>query len=159
MRDPLIDHFKSQWKFLRGLTNDLLESISQEEMVRSPGTSVGPWWKQFRHVGRVQENYLNAINTGAVKFGFENTTYRGHDSKEELQKYLRTLDDRLNSLLQTEIRQPDIDWFGKKVTIAKHLLYLADHELLHHGQWILYARLMGRRCHRVGKPGEFSQAS
>ena len=145
MTDPLVDHFISQWKFLRGLTKDLLESISQEEMVRAPNASVGPWWKQFRHVGRVQENYLNAIDTGAVKFGFENTTYRGRESKEELQKYLQRLDDLLNSLLETEIRQRDIDWFGKKVTIAKHLLYLADHELLHHGQWTLYARLMGSK--------------
>ena len=145
MSDLLIDHFISQWKFLRGLTKDLLESISQEEMVHGPNASVGPWWKQFRHVGRVQENYLNAIETGAVKFGFEGVTYGGRESKEELWKYLQGLDDRLYSLLQTEIRQPDIDWFGKKVSIAKHLLYLADHELVHHGQWILYARLLGKQ--------------
>ena len=53
-----------------------------------------------------------------MKFGFENATYRGRESKEELQKYLQRLDDGLNSLLETEICQRDIDWFGKKVTIA-----------------------------------------
>ncbi|HEY7221138.1 MAG TPA: hypothetical protein VH985_22390, partial [Candidatus Binatia bacterium] len=80
MSDPLIDHFVAQWKFLRDLTKDLFESISQEEMERSPKANVGPWWKQFRHVGRVQENYLNALDTGAVKFGFEDATYRGRES-------------------------------------------------------------------------------
>src|SRR4051812_20156182 len=117
MSDPLIAHFVSQWKFLRGLTQDLLESISQAEMARSPDANVGPWWKQFRHVGRVQENYLNAIDSGAVKFGFENTTYHSRESKAELQKYLQRLDDRLHALLRTEIRRQDIDWFGKKLPI------------------------------------------
>jgi uncharacterized damage-inducible protein DinB len=145
MSDPLIDHFISQWKFLRGLTQDLLETLSQGEMTRAPNTSVGPWWKQFRHVARVQENYLDAIETGIVKFGFEGTSYQGHESKEELQKYLQRIDDRLYGLLQTETRQPEIDWFGQKLPTAKHLLCLADHELLHHGQWILYARILGQK--------------
>ena len=145
MTDPLIDHFISQWKFLRGLTRDLLETISQEDIVRAPSTSVGPWWKQFRHVARVQENYLNAIETGAAQFGFEGTTYRGRESKAELQHYLQRMDDRLNALLQSEIRQSEIDWFGKKLPVARHLLNLADHELLHHGQWILYARILGKQ--------------
>jgi uncharacterized damage-inducible protein DinB len=83
MPDPLMDHFASQWKFVRDLTRDLLESIPQEEMTRSPIASVGPWWKQFRHIGRVQENYLNAIESGAVKFGFEDAAYRGGESKAE----------------------------------------------------------------------------
>lgn len=114
-------------------------------MVRSPDAIIGPWWKQFRHVGRVQENYLNAIDTGVVKFGFENATYHGGKSQEELRKYLQRLDDRLNLVLQTQIQRREIDWFGKKLPVAKHLLYVADHELLHHGQWIIYARLMKKK--------------
>ena len=145
MSDPLIDHFISQWKFLRGLTRDLLETISQDEMARAPDPSVGPWWKQFRHVARVQENYLTGIETVTVKFGFEGTTYQGGESKAELQKYLQRMDNRLYAFLQTEIRQPEIDWFGQKMPIAKHLLCLADHELLNHGQWILCARILGKK--------------
>lgn len=90
MSDPLIDHFISQWKFLRGLTTDLLNTIAQEDLEHRPDASVGPWWKQFRHVGRVQENYLYAIETGAVKFDFANTTYRGDNAKPDLQEYLQT---------------------------------------------------------------------
>ena len=145
MADPLNDHFLSQWKFLRGLTQDLVESISQEELVITPHASVGPWWKQFRHVARVQENYLNAIETGTVKFGFEGATYQSRESKSELQNYIQRMDARLHALLQTEMRNTEINWFGKKLAVAKHLLNLADHELLHHGQWILYARILGKK--------------
>jgi uncharacterized damage-inducible protein DinB len=36
-----------------------------------------------------------------------------------------------------------IDWFGEPKSVGEHLMCLADHELLHHGQWIVYRRLLG----------------
>jgi hypothetical protein len=122
MSEPLIDHFISQWKFLRSLTQDLLKTILQEELIHAPNASLGPWCKQFRHVARVQENYLNAIETGTVKFGFEDTTYQGRESKEGPQKYLQRMDDRLYALLQTEIRQPEYRLVRREIAYCKSLV-------------------------------------
>ncbi len=41
----LIEHFGSQWRFLRGLTKDLLESMTNDDLLKSPAPTLGPWWK------------------------------------------------------------------------------------------------------------------
>ena len=143
MNDPLLLHFQNQWKFVRGLTLDLLQSIPDAQFESSPGRDLGPWWKQFRHVGRVQENYLDAMSSGTVKFGFAGATYQLGPSKLELEKYLKHLDNRLHALLQEGGCCKTVDWFGEPKPVACHLLCLADHEILHQGQWIAYCRIFG----------------
>jgi len=49
------DVFKSEWTFTRGLTLDLLNSLSEVELSEPPGSDIGPFWKQFRHVGTLRE--------------------------------------------------------------------------------------------------------
>ncbi len=94
-------------------------------------------------MGRVQENYLEAVSKGIVKFGVEGTSYTGGPSKQALIRYLARLDERLNSLLDRDHQAISIDWFGEKKSLAQHFLYLADHEVLHHGQWIVYRKQLG----------------
>jgi hypothetical protein len=48
-----LDLFKSEWTFTRGLTLDLLDSLSEVELSEPPGRDLGPFWKQFRHIGRL----------------------------------------------------------------------------------------------------------
>lgn len=139
----MINHFKSQWRFVRGLTIDLLESLSEEKLLKTPAPSLGAWWKQFRHVGRVQENYIEAIGTKKVKFGYESGSYKGGASKEKLKEYLQNLDEKLFSMLDKTSEDVEIDWFGEQKKLATHLMYLSDHEVLHHGQWVVYQKLMG----------------
>jgi DinB superfamily len=52
-----LDLFKNEWVFTRSLTLDLLDSLTDAELAKSPSPRVGPFWKQFRHVGRLQECY------------------------------------------------------------------------------------------------------
>ena len=143
MNDCLIDHFTSQWRFVRSLTNDLLESILDEDLLKTPALALGPWWKQFRHMGRVQENYLQAIDTGTVRFGFEGTSYKDGAAKNKLKEYLGNLDKRLNTVVESGKETSAINWFGERKSLAQHLLCLADHEILHHGQWIVYQKQLG----------------
>jgi uncharacterized damage-inducible protein DinB len=143
MNDGLILHFRSQWRFLRGLTKDLLESMTDDDLLKSPTPVLGSWWKQFRHIGRVQENYLEAVSKRTVRFGVEGASYTGGPSKESLIRYLVELDERINSLLDGNHQAISIDWFGEKKSLSQHLLYLADHEILHHGQWIVYQKQLG----------------
>lgn len=139
-RNDLLTHFRAQWRVTRALTRDLLESLSDAELLFTPSPALGCWWKQFRHVGRVQENYIDAISTGVVSFGFQGTTYAGGPSKTKLLSYLSALDERLESQLHAERW---IDWFGEQKCLAEHLMCLAEHEVLHHGQWISYRAQYG----------------
>lgn len=141
--DPLLHHFHHQWKHIRRLTHDLLLALSEGELTASPGGELGPWWKQFRHVGRVQENYLQALDSGTIDFGIEGTTYAGGVSKEALGDYLVQLDRRLQAFLDGGFPRQTVNWFGRPKPVAEHLLLMADHETLHHGQWIAYRKLLG----------------
>jgi len=136
--------FGSAWKFSRGLTLDLLEEMSNSDLLFLPGPQLGAFWKQFRHVGRVQECYIEALNTGVVDFSPEGKSYDQGPSKKWLQAYLRRLDDSLFESLDKLDWTDDMDWFGEKVNVFEHMMRLVAHETLHHGQWVVYMRLMNK---------------
>lgn len=128
----------ANYSFNRQLTLDLLKSLSAKGLQWSPGEGIGPLWKQFRHMGRVQDNYIRAIKTGKTIFdhGIELYPYDGGPSKVQLIKYLQLLDRRLAETIKKAPKSLRIDWFGEKFTLERHIQCLADHEVLHHGQWI-----------------------
>jgi uncharacterized damage-inducible protein DinB len=148
MDNELINRFESQWRFARGLTKDLLSSLEPDELAFTPGSHLGPLWKHFRHLGRVQENYLQAIETGRVVFGFDNTTYRGDASQQSLVDYLNRVDERLTHALNDLEPSRRYDWFGSSVDAYTHFTSMADHEILHHGMFVVYIKLLGRQFPR-----------
>src|SRR6185436_11072076 len=91
--------FSSAWTFTRGLTTDLLEDMSDSDLLFLPGPQLGAFWKQFRHVGRVQECYMDALTTGSVDFTVEGKSYDQGPSKKWLQEYLKRLDDNLFAMV------------------------------------------------------------
>jgi uncharacterized damage-inducible protein DinB len=145
MENELIDCFESQWRFARGLTRDLLEALKTSELAFSPGSHLGPFWKHFRHLGGVQENYLCALETGRIVFGFDDASYSGDASKKSLLDYLDRLDVHLRQKLITLDAARKIDWFGSPTDAYAHLMRLADHEILHQGMFVVYVRLLGRK--------------
>jgi uncharacterized damage-inducible protein DinB len=136
------DLFKGEWKFTRGLTLELLDSLTDAELGETPGPGVGPFWKQFRHVGRLQECYMEALNTKKIKFDYSNKRYRSGCSKNALKAYLRALDRELVQAIERVDWNATIEWEGGRVAVFQHLMRMLAHETLHHGQWILYARLL-----------------
>lgn len=140
-----LDIFKSEWAFTRGLTLDLLDSLTDADLSEAPGLDLGPFWKQFRHVGRLQECYQEALSTKEVRFDYENKRYRGGCSKGTLKNYLQELDGELSKAIEQMDRNMTIGWDGKEVGVFQHLMRMASHEILHHGQWILYDRLMEKK--------------
>jgi uncharacterized damage-inducible protein DinB len=137
-----LDLFKSEWNFSRRLTLELLDSLSDAELAETPGRPLGPYWKQFRHVGRLQECFQEALNTKKVRFDYVNKRYRGGCSKSALKAYLRALDRELLQAIDRVNHDTKIDWNGEAVSVFQHLMRMVEHEVLHHGQWILYARVM-----------------
>jgi len=138
-----LDLFKSEWKFTRRLTLELLDSLTDAELSQTPSPELGPFWKQFRHVGRLQECYMEALNTKKIKFDYRNKRYRGGCSKNALKAYLRALDRELVQAFEGIDSNVTIEWEGEMASVFQHLMRMLAHEILHQGQWIIYARLMG----------------
>jgi uncharacterized damage-inducible protein DinB len=141
-----MDSFESHWLYVRGLTMDLLRSLEPADLQFRPGPQVGLMWQQFRHLGRVQENYVHALDAGRVSFGVDGASYAGGCSKQLLLEYLERLNSELDEKLKSSERLPkSIDWFGQDVDVNVHLARMTDHELLHHGMLVVYVRLLKRK--------------
>ena len=125
---------------LRALTLDLLHEIPESFFVYTPDNSMSVLWKVFRHIGRVDENYTDAIRSGSVQFDSSTGSYTGANNREALIRYLQTTLDTLCEVVGQCKHDAHINWFGEHCSINNHLLRLATHESLHHGQFILYAR-------------------
>ncbi len=130
----------AEWKFVRGLSLDLLAALSKEGFSYAPLDGMGEFWRQFRHVGRVQEDYVRAIERGQIEFSTSTSSYTGGPSQQALLEYLKRCDETMFQQLQPENTGPDqqIDWFGEKVGLTEHLVRLVAHETFHHGQWVIY---------------------
>ncbi len=134
----------AEWRFARGLTLDLLDRCSDADLQFALNGG-SPLWKQFRHIGRVQEDYLSAIETGVAHFDARNGSYRGDASRAALRRYLEAIDRRLDPIFETTPPEQTIDWFGEAVSTDVHLCRLLTHETLHHGQLMLSWRALGHR--------------
>jgi hypothetical protein len=65
-------------------------------------------------------------------------------SKENLEAYMRHLDgDLLDALrgLTPDQLGGRIEWGQTALTLRQHLLRLLQHETLHHGMWVFYAKI------------------
>lgn len=132
-----MEKLNTEWLWARSLTYDLLKVCNQNDLNYRLNNKFGELWKQFRHIGRVQENYLNALITGKVVFSTGNCSYKNGASKEKLINYFEDLEVKHKQILDNVAPNILIDWNGEKVTLDIHLTRLISHETLHHGQLIL----------------------
>ncbi|MFX1324809.1 MAG: DinB family protein [Promethearchaeota archaeon] len=129
------------WKMHRNLTYDLLKSLHEESLRETVGKNMGSLGKQFRHLGDVQLCYIEAIRTGVIDFSKYVRNYSIESSIEKLEQFLKEMDDKLFILLK-ESDNLEIDWGFAKIPLAQHLDFLIQHEILHHGELIVYIRTL-----------------
>ncbi|MEP3275665.1 MAG: DinB family protein [Stappiaceae bacterium] len=139
-----LNEIEAEWIWTRGLTRDLLGSCFPSDLTFALTEASGPLWKQFRHIGRVHENYLDALATRHVDFSVKGGSYDGSASKPALLSYFAALEDRHKSCLSKADPVKTIDWMGEPISLDNHLIRLLAHESLHHGQLILYWRALER---------------
>ena len=132
-----------EFAFLRQLTQDFLDVCTRDVLNFSGASGAGAVWKQFRHLGRVQENYLDALESGVMTFACDTGTYRGGISRLDLSEYLARIDARMRELFAAPLPHSRIAWPNAGCSVHVHLLRLSTHESLHHGQMILCAREAG----------------
>ncbi len=147
MTSTKLEIVKTQWTFARGLTLDFMESLTESDLAYSPGGNLGPLWKQFRHVGSVQECYMEALITRQMRFEYRDKNFNAAPTKALLLAYLRALNTELIITLDSLDWEQTIRWSGDdQPKVLEHLLRLVNHETLHHGEWIVYLRLLGKDC-------------
>lgn len=139
-----MDALRAEWEATRRLTRDLLRACTGRDLLFVLHPASGPVWKQFRHIGRVQENYLTALETGRVVFDPAAGSYEGGAAGAALDAYFDRLDQRHDAVLARLAPDCHVDWWGERVPAEGHLLRLLTHETLHHGQLMLCWRAIGK---------------
>ena len=130
-----------EWQSMRKLTLDLIEAIPEEKLGFAVGKNMGSLGKQFRHIGDVQLCYSEAIKTRKISFSNYKRDYSIENSKEKLKIFLEEIDKEMLKLID-ENPKSEIDWFGDKLSIENHIDALIQHEILHHGELIVYVRIL-----------------
>lgn len=132
------------WRQTRGLTYDLLRALPYAVMNFSPHPEFGTLVRQMRHAADIQACYIAAIRSGKMDFSAVPRQRALEQSKEHLAGYLQHLDEELLAALRgltPDQMARSIDWGETKPTILQHLLWLLQHETLHHGMWAFYAKI------------------
>lgn len=141
---PELVQWAEAWEQTRRLTYDLLRVLPYPVMNFSPHPEFGTLIRQMRHAADIQACYINAIRSGRMEFDAQ-PRHRGlEQSKENLEAYMRDLDrDLLDALraLTPDQRARPIDWGATTPTLLQHLMRLLQHEALHHGMWVFYAKI------------------
>jgi len=130
------------WQAMRQLTLDLLEELPEEHISFAVGKNMGTIGKQYRHIGDVQICYNEAIKTGKVDFNKYRKDYSLENSKEKLKAFLEEINQEMLKLVE-ENQDAKIDWFGEEWDLKQHLKALIEHEILHHGELVVYIRTLG----------------
>lgn len=139
---PALAEWADAWTHTRSLTYDLLHVLPYAVMNFSPHPDFGTLIRQIRHVADIQACYVSAITSGRMDFSAQPRQRALEQSKEHLEAYLRYLDAELLSVLAS---LPDgsrtIAWGEAQATVLQHLMWLLQHETLHHGMWAFYAKI------------------
>ena len=141
---PEIRQWVEMWQQTRTLTYDLLRALPYAVMNFSPHPEFGTLARQIRHAADIQACYIAAIRSGRMDFALQPKKRALEQSKENLEAYLRQLDEELVAALRDltpEQRAGPIDWGTAKLTLSQHLMWLLQHETLHHGMWTFYAKI------------------
>lgn len=144
----LITNFIRAWNFTRSETFELLDSLSDEDLLFKPdGDKWQALYYQFGCIGRTQLVYTRAIVITKMDFGYFNspTLPRKDDFKTqtELLKFLADSQGKWIKAISKVRNNPDffISWPGHNQSLPEHISSLMAHERLHHGQLISYFTL------------------
>ena len=144
MNKQLNYHFQA-WKFHRGLALDILQSLNEDQLRLTVGKNMGTLGMQFRHIAKIELEYLDAIKTKKIDPSSNRLEKSISNSKESLLNVFDETEKELAELLNP-IQDPEsfmIDWTHwdiKEMNLIDHIQALADHNNLHNGEIIVYAK-------------------
>ena len=140
-----LSQWAETWEQTRQLTYDLLHALPYPVMNFSPQPEFGTLIRQLRHTAEMQERYIAAIRSGQMEIRAQPRQRALEQSKENLEAYMRHLDrellDALRGLTPDQLGS-GIEWGKTTLTLRQHLMRLLQHETLHHGMWVFYAKIV-----------------
>lgn len=148
MNKQLNYHFQA-WKFHRGLTLDILKSLTNEQLKLTVGKNMGTLGQQFRHIAKIELEYLDAIKSKKIAPFPGRLEKSISESRDTLLKVFNDIEKELTELLNSLDQDPEkfmIDWkhWGiDEMNLVDHVQALADHNNLHNGEIIVYAKTHG----------------
>lgn len=140
------------FQFHRGLLVGFLKSLTNRQLTTSVGRGMGTIGMQFRHIGEIERCYSEALTTGKMDFSKQTRNSSLESSKGALLDFLASSDKRLRDLLEdlsgSQLENSRIDWTNThqknpSLTVLEHLEWLIEHEILHEGELVVYARVLG----------------
>ena len=145
MNKKLISPFQA-WRFHRGLAFDILRSLNDEQLKFTVGENMGTLGMQFRHILKIEIEYLEAIKNKIVAPVQEKLDKDLWESKDKLLLISSDIETRMKELLDSISEDPEtymIDWKHwsmDEMNLIDHIQALADHNNLHNGEIIVYAK-------------------
>lgn len=145
--DKQLNYSFQAWKFHRGLAIDILKSLNDEQLQLTVGQNMGTLGQQFRHMVKIEMEYLEAIQNKKVAPPKEKPDRAIAGSKEALlsafENAEKKITDTLNALESEDPEKYMIDWTHwdvPEMNLIDHMQALADHTNLHNGEIIVYAK-------------------
>ena len=145
MNKQLNYHFQA-WKFHRGLALDILKSLNDEQLKLTVGKNMGTLGQQFRHIAKIELEYLDAIKSKKIDPKPDRLDKSLSESRDALLEVFSKTEQELAELLNSIDQDPEnyiIDWTHwdiKEMNLIDHIKALADHNNLHNGEIIVYAK-------------------
>ncbi len=141
-----MDEIIDRWRFVRSETLELLDVLNDEQLLLKPeGDTWQPMYYQFACIARTQLVYAKAAESGVMDFGLFASPLmpNKHDyqTKEQLIELLNMSEDDWKEAVDKNTVV--VKWPDAHKSIEVHVMSLAEHERLHHGQLISYFTLLG----------------
>lgn len=137
--------FLRDWAYLRNNTQEYLKSVPDDRLTFSSHPEWGSIGRHLRHMGDVQECYLNALDTGKLSFKAKRKDRSMESNKQKLAAYFRELDEKLEKKINTMGEQDflkPVEWKEfDNPTVEATLTYMKEHEVFHQGILQVYAKL------------------
>lgn len=143
-------------KLHMGLIHDLLQSLSDSDLVVAPIPGCGTFGKQFRHILDIRGSYRDAVVHGRLDFYREDIDHALENDKARLVAQFRELNDSILEIMESIAGkgQPDtkidchatVKYLGPEMSYAtpfQILSMMAEHDVFHEGELALYLRTMG----------------
>jgi len=130
-----MDVFIKRWQFTRSETIEILQSLTDEQLQFKPdGEKWQPIFHQFGCIARTQLIYAKAAESDMPD----------KDTKQAQGEILKLLNESNEAWLAALSKNENgVKWPDQLKPIEIHIMSLAEHERLHHGQLISYFTLAG----------------
>lgn len=141
MKTEAIKNQITEYRFFRNLTLSFLDSLSDDRLGLTAGPNMCNLGKQFKHIADVQHCYDEAIKTGKMVFDDYQEDLAIESSKEKLLELFELRDKKMIEMIN-KYPKNIVKWDDKELSSSEHLLRLTQHEILHHGELVVYFRVL-----------------